>query len=331
MIGGVQVPQSSGETDYDRADRKLKILEGKIAGNSAITPKTDRGSFAALLEAVEINQTIKGRASLEDTKRRIEKHLSPILGHLPAGKVTANTIEAYVLERQKEKAANASINRELAIINRAFVLGIRAGSVSSKPYIEMLPEDNVRDGFFTPENFRDIMAKASTLLRDVITVAYRTGWRLESVILLEWRNVSLDRRLIGLTAQQTKNRKATAFPLEPFPDLMEVFERLKDEKERLEKEKGKIIPRVFHRGGEPVSSIRKAFEGARKRAGLPGRKFHDFRRSAVVNLEDMGFTETEIMDMVGLKTRAMFGRYNITTEQRILAKGKKIAEAAKQG
>lgn len=326
-INGVQVPQSSGETDYDRADRALRILEGKIAANAPITPKTNRGSFAALLESVEVDYTIMRRDTLPDLKRRIEKHLEPALGHIQSGKVSSIVISRYVLERQAGKAENATINRELAIIKRAFKLGLRDGSVSHIPHIEMLPEDNVRAGFFSPEAFQSLLRFSNPLLRQIVTVAWFTGWRLESVILLEWRNVDLSRGLVGLTRQQTKNGKATAFPLDPFPELRSVLEARLAETKTVERAKNMRIPYVFHREGERIKSIRTAFVGARQRAGLPGRTFHDFRRTAAMNLEAMGFSETEIMNMIGLKTLAMFTRYNITNEDRILAKGKRIAEA----
>src|SRR5689334_6486572 len=94
-ISGRQVPQSSGETDFDRADRKLKILEGKIASNAPLTPRTDRDSFTSLLELVKTDYTIKRRETLPDLERRITKHLEPFLGHLQTSKVTSAVISEY--------------------------------------------------------------------------------------------------------------------------------------------------------------------------------------------------------------------------------------------
>ena len=53
-------------------------------------------------------------------------------------------------------------------------------------------------------------------------------------------------------------------------------------------------------------------------------KLHDFRRTAVMNLEAAGWTETEIMRMVGMASRSIFLRYNITDEARILAKAERL-------
>src|SRR5579871_395055 len=89
-IDGRQVPQSSGETDYDAALRKLKILEGEIASNAPVSAKTDRGNVAELLDLVIEKHTILQRASLQGTKYRIRNHLKPAVGHLRVNKVTSN-------------------------------------------------------------------------------------------------------------------------------------------------------------------------------------------------------------------------------------------------
>ena len=53
-----------------------------------------------------------------------------------------------------QKAA-ATINRELAILKRAFTLAIRAGKLlpAHRPYIAMLQEHKVRTGFFEADQF----------------------------------------------------------------------------------------------------------------------------------------------------------------------------------
>src|SRR5262245_38089855 len=109
FIQGRQVRQSSKETDYDRALRKLKILEGKIAANAPITPVTDRGIFASLLELVRLDYKIKRRRSLYDLEKRIDVAIAPILGHLPAPKAWEQ-LEEFILARQTDKVKNATIN-----------------------------------------------------------------------------------------------------------------------------------------------------------------------------------------------------------------------------
>ncbi len=69
-------------------------------------------------------------------------------------------IRQYIVMRQtgdKEKnikpAKNATINRELAIVSRAFTLGQQCEKIQFKPHVPTLKEDNVRKGFFEADQF----------------------------------------------------------------------------------------------------------------------------------------------------------------------------------
>ena len=87
---------------------------------------------------------------------------------------------------------------------------------------------------------------------------------------------------------------------------------------------------MFHRDGKKFRRVRTAWNIAREKAGVPGRLIHDLGRTAVPNLKRMGFSDTEIMQMVGFKTLSIMHRYNITTEEDILAKGNAIAKRVLQ-
>lgn len=328
-IDGRQVRQSSGEINYSKAEKKLKILEGKIADNAPIRPKTDRETFGALLDLVILNYKRKDRRSIYDLKNRIEKHLRPHFGDMVSGKVTSDAVDLYIDERMslKKPPANATVNRELAIIRRAFELGRRAQMVSFKPFIEALDEDNVREGYFEEAQFRAVLRHGHTLMGAILTVSYLTGWRIASVLSLEWKNVDWQAGFLRLYAKVTKTRKDAVIPLAMFPELKErLAERWKDTEE-VQRKNGQIVTAVFHRDGMPVRSIRGEFEAARVKAGCPGRLIHDMKRTAVRNLSDAGFSETEVMLMVGIKTVEIFRRYNIRTEKDIREKADRLVKA----
>ena len=91
----------------------------------------------------------------------------------------------------------------------------------------------------------------------------------------------------------------------------------------LERELERIIPFVFvHTGkgrlrGERIKEFRKAWYAAGTRAGHPGILLHDLRRSGVRSLIRSGVPgvpERVAMTISGHKTRAVFDRYNITSE-----------------
>jgi integrase len=69
----------------------------------------------------------------------------------------------------------------------------------------------------------------------------------------------------------------------------------------------------FRTGGEPIISLLKAFKRACKKAGCPGRTPHDLRRSAVRQFVRAGLPDVVSMRLIGHKTRAVFDRYNIVS------------------
>jgi len=106
-----------------------------------------------------------------------------------------------------------------------------------------------------------------------------------------------------------KNKEGRVFPL--TQDLKATLVKQKARTEALQRELGRVIPWVFHRDGEQFKSYRRAWKTACRKAGLPGRIPHDFRRTAVRKLVRAGVPEEVAMKMTGHKTRSVFERYNI--------------------
>jgi integrase len=98
--------------------------------------------------------------------------------------------------------------------------------------------------------------------------------------------------------------------------------------EALEKQ-GIITPFVFcRRRGQAIRTFWKRWRTACKGAGCPGRIPHDFRRTAVRNLNRAGVTETVAMKITGHKTRSVFDRYDITSEEDLAEASRKLQALA---
>ena len=225
-------------------------------------------------------------------------------------------------------AAAASINRELAILKRAFTLAIRAGKLlpAHRPYIAMLAEHNVRTGFFEPDQFTAVKAKLRAPLQPVAEFAYLTGWRVQSEVLtLEWRNVDLKAGTVTLDPGTTKNGEGrTVYMTAALRTLLEARQKAAEALQA----KDLIVPQVFHRNGRPIRGFYKAWRTACTAAGCPGKLLHDFRRTAVRNYVRAGIPERVAMAMSGHKTRSVFDRYNIVSPGDLQAAAATLDHAA---
>ena len=68
-----------------------------------------------------------------------------------------------------------------------------------------------------------------------------------------------------------------------------------------------------------------------KQAGVPGRLIHDFRRTAVRNLERSGVSRSAGMALVGHKTASIYKRYSIVDESDLKEAGTKLAMLGEPG
>src|SRR6185503_18512520 len=105
---------------------------------------------------------------------RDAKHLDTVLSRLRgsfaelrAHDITTDKISAYQAQQKRAGYANATINREMAALKRAFRLAHRAGRVASVPYIDMLDEDNARKGFFEPDQLQTLVTHLPEYLAPV--------------------------------------------------------------------------------------------------------------------------------------------------------------------
>jgi integrase len=72
-----------------------------------------------------------------------------------------------------------------------------------------------------------------------------------------------------------------------------------------------------------MESVKTAFKGACRKAGVLGFRFHDLRHCAVTNFRKAGVSDSVIMSISGHKTHSVFRRYDrIDREDRHNALGR---------
>ena len=132
--------------------------------------------------------------------------------------VTTDDLGTLTAKRLEAGASAAEINRELAIMRRAFRLAVADEKYHGRvPKFPLLQERNTRQGFFDDAMIEAVKAQLPTTLQDVVTFAYITGWRVQSEILpFEWRHMDRKAKEVRLEPETPKNRAGRVFPFTDY-------------------------------------------------------------------------------------------------------------------
>jgi len=249
---------------------------------------------------------VKARRSLEKAERNVG-YLKAAFGGMQARQITTEMVNHYIDQKLDKGLAPATINRQLAALKHMFHLALRCTppKVYRVPYIPMLKEDNIREGFFEHVEYLRLRDVLPGYLKPVITFAYHTGWRKSEILNLVWDRVDLNLGTVRLGSGETKNDE---------PRMIYLDDELMKDMLTLYMSRGQC-PYVFHHDGERILKFEKAWNAACRRAGLVGKLFHDLRRTAVRNMVRAGVPERVGMRVSGHKTRNVFERYNIVNGQ----------------
>ncbi|MBI3895106.1 MAG: site-specific integrase [Acidobacteria bacterium] len=294
--------------------KRLREIENDREGlKSFVGPQQDRLTVGDLLDALEADYRLRQVKSLP----QILAHLKPIrdyFGDRKAVQVSAELVDRYIEECLKDGKASATINRGTQLLAQAFRLAVEGNRLSRAPKIRHLSEKgNARQGFFERADFEAVVSALPDYLKNFARFGYLSGWRKGEISSLKWADVDMDGRVIRLRPEASKNGEGRTLGLEE--ELWEIVEQqaAKQAYEIADKTVAFSLY-VFHYRGEPIGDIRKAWASACKWANIPGRLFHDLRRTAVRNMIRAGVPERVAMEISGHKTRAIFDRYNIVSE-----------------
>jgi integrase len=326
--------ESSHTTDKQKAGNLLKNRLAQITTGTFVGPQAERVRVEELANDFIREYRINGRKSLEDVEARWKSHLKPFFGVLRAIDVTSELIARYVDSRQRQGAANATVNRELAALKRMFRLGQLAtpAKVLRLPAFPKLNENNVRKGFLEDAQYRKLVDGAELWFRCLVECGRTFGWRVSELVSMHVRQVDLAQRVIRLEPGTTKNKEGREVVMtDAVYTLLSACVIGKGADDF-----------VFTRkNGKPVRDFRATWENACVRAGVgsvvcvecsaptvaskrcekcntkrskyTGLIFHDLRRAAARNLRRAGISETVIMKIGGWKTRSVFERYAIVS------------------
>jgi integrase len=347
-VDGRRIRESTGLESKRKAQDLLNERLAQVSRGELVPRERRPVRIQDLYDALEEHTKVNRPKSLKDLRGRW-RHLRLVFGFVFASKLTTDSITRYARMRQEEGAANATINRELAVLRRALNLGRRSTppKLREVPYVPMLKENNVRRGFVEDDEFSRLAAEANELwLRTFLELAFTYGWRRGELLGLRVRQVNIGSRTIRLDVGTTKNREGREVAMTTKVEelLREAIAGKSPDDFVFTRKNGKVVrdfrdswQRLCERaglGGFVCKICQRATTGGRKcaecgtgKTTYQGLIVHDLRRSAARALRAAGVPESVIMAAGGWKTPAMFRRYAIVSSADQRAAVEKLEQA----
>ncbi len=177
---------------------------------------------------------------------------------------------------QGRRVSFVTINRELAFLRFLLNLAEDDGIIERAPKIKLPSEkDRKRDRIATTEEYEELLSHMQRPAQRVLIGLCETAMRVNELLKLTWEHIDEKAGFIRLKAEETKEKKPRSIPISPA--LRAILNELKAEQRKVTT----IANRVFTRQGQPIKSIRTAFEFAREKAKIMDLRGPDFRHTAI--------------------------------------------------
>ena len=292
--GGRTIQRSTGTEDKAQAQEYHDKLKVSLWEQQRLGVKPRR----AWKEAVVRWLAETSEKATHDGDIKKLRWLDAFLGALMLDEITLDVIDRVKSERLKT-VSKSTVNRYLAVV-RSILLRARDEWewIDKAPKVKLFREPPGRERSITVGQAEALLRELPAHQRDVVLFTLATGLRQSNVLRLEWSHVNLESGHAWVDADQSKNRRPIAVPLNL--KALEVLRR----------QIGKHPARVFTYAGRPLDRANThAWQRALKRAGIENFRWHDLRHTWATWHRQSGTPTHELQRLGGWRTSVMVERY----------------------
>lgn len=252
-------------------------------------------------------------------RRHLDNHIIPGLGHIQLQKLTADQVQAFYSQKQKEGIAASTIRAFHVILGVALKDAVRRKRLPVNICTIVTPPRRATHEIqpLTAEQARHLLeaARESRLLC-LLTLALATGMRLGEILALRWEEVDLEKGTLqvrhtvayiykhGLIESEPKSESSRRSITLPQFVIAEMEQHRIHQAQARKKmgstweEHGLVFPNKYGRHFNRAS-LQNLFKKALRKAGLPDIRFHDLRHSAATILLSMGVPAKVVQELLG--------------------------------
>jgi site-specific recombinase XerD len=220
-------------------------------------------------------------------------------------KITPYLIEQFKISRRSQ-VSERTVNIELTCLKQIFSKAEEWSFCQKNPAtrIKKFSEPKKQPRFLSQEEIIRLTEAASPRLRPFIIIAAETGMRYGEILHLRFDSIDFGRNVIMVRNDvgfKVKNRKDREIPLSSvLAKMLKWFMRYYISQPHMEIKERTPQQKVWlfcDEEGNRIVSMRKTFQRAAKRAGLPGVTPHTLRHT---------FASHCVMDGIGIRTVQVF-------------------------
>jgi len=303
---GKQIRKSTETDDRKLAQRIFDKLKGEVAEGTWFEHLPGEGyTFEDLMKKYMTEYSAVNKAPTSHLRdESLNKHLQEHFGEFYLPDITPKMISEYKIKRRNEGASPRTINYELTLMSHAFNLATKEWEIIKDNPVRKVAKEKVRnqiERWLTDDEEKRLMSASPDWLRPIITFAINTGFRESEILGLQWTQIDFSRREITISEQ--KNDQTDTLPLNDA--TMKV---LKEKWNNHQKEVEYVFPsqsntRISNR------NLFRAFESAKKSAGIKNFRFHDLRHTFATRLVRSGVDIYAVQKLGRWKTLSMVTRY----------------------
>lgn len=307
-----------GDITFDQARRVAQRWRSEVVlGGDPAAKKAEKKAIPTYAELarqhIAHNETYQ--KTPHNTERVIRCHLLPKWGTMRLDEIKSQAIATWLAGLRKTLAP-ATTEKIRVTFNRSFELAakwnIPGAQVNPVRAVPRPRFNNKKERFLTAQEAERLVAackeSANTQLASIVQLLLLTGARKTEILTARWSNVDLERRALYLP--DTKTGKPRYVPLSA--DAVEVIKGL-----RRWENCDWLVPSPVTR--RPFTDLKRPWDTARDKAGLPDVRIHDLRHSAASFMVNSGVDLYAVGRILGHSSPDTTQRYSHLANDTLLS------------